>query len=62
MCATTPRCFGASQPRAYTALQIKAMYEAVGLTLVDGRYGEPEKAGERVHYVAVGELSDTRPV
>ena len=44
--------FGPSQPRPYTAAQIDAWYEAVGLEPVDDRYGEV-RDGER-HYVAAG--------
>lgn len=47
--------FSAGHPRAYTAAQVDAMCEAVGLRVVDRRYGEGKDEEDRGHYVVVAE-------
>ena len=50
--------FGASYPRPYTAGQIDALFEAVGMTVADRRYGPyDEQSGGRAHYVVSAERS-----
>ena len=48
--------FGASYPRPYTSGQIDALFEAVGMTVADRRYGPyDEGSSSRAHYVVTAE-------
>jgi SAM-dependent methyltransferase len=50
--------FGASYPRPYTSGQIDALFEAVGMTVADRRYGaHDDGSSSRAHYVVAGERS-----
>ena len=46
--------YGATPERPYTEDQIRAWYEAAGLTIVDERYGESDDPEQPVHYVVTG--------